>query len=99
MEVLRGWVSARLNGIKVIWTLFERHVQPLKARAHPLYNYSGVKDPTQERTEELSVDVVRRRVVDLVVFGTTIRIEGAPNAFSASFRPSLVSFFLCFRFQ
>ncbi|OEL13862.1 hypothetical protein BAE44_0025119, partial [Dichanthelium oligosanthes] len=53
---------AGLTGIKVLWTLFERRVQPLKARAHPLYRYTGDGDPTRMSPEVLAPVEVRSRV-------------------------------------
>ena len=45
LEVLRGWVSAGLDGIAVLWVMAERHVLPLKWRAHLLCDYFKAKDP------------------------------------------------------
>ncbi|OEL34246.1 hypothetical protein BAE44_0004735, partial [Dichanthelium oligosanthes] len=54
--------AAGLTGVKVLWTFFERRVQPLKARAHPLFRYSGVGDPTRASPEVLEPTEVRSRV-------------------------------------
>lgn len=58
MEVLAGQVSIGLNGVKVLWTMFEQRIQPLKQRVHPLYDYSRVKDLTHKSMEELEANVV-----------------------------------------
>ncbi|OEL35917.1 hypothetical protein BAE44_0003064, partial [Dichanthelium oligosanthes] len=51
-----------LTRVKVLWTFFERRVQPLKARAHPLYRYTGDDDPTRSSPEVLMPVEVRARV-------------------------------------
>ncbi|OEL14343.1 hypothetical protein BAE44_0024638 [Dichanthelium oligosanthes] len=51
-----------LTGVKVLWTLFERRVQPLKARAHPLYQYTGDGDPTRTSPEVLAPAELRSQV-------------------------------------
>lgn len=53
LEVLEGRVLAGLNRVKVLWTMFERWVQPLKQRTHLLCDYTGTEDPTCEVAVEL----------------------------------------------
>ncbi|OEL29829.1 hypothetical protein BAE44_0009152 [Dichanthelium oligosanthes] len=52
--LLREWKGAGLTGVKVMWTFFERRVQPLMARAHPLFRYAGADDPTRMSLDALS---------------------------------------------
>ncbi|OEL13361.1 hypothetical protein BAE44_0025620 [Dichanthelium oligosanthes] len=54
--------KAGLTGVKVLWTFFERRVQPLKARAHPLYRYTGNGNPTRSSRDVLAPVEVRARV-------------------------------------
>jgi hypothetical protein len=54
--------QAGLTGVKVLWTFFERRVQPLKARAHPMFRYTGVGDPTRSSQDLLTPLEVRARV-------------------------------------
>ncbi|OEL37420.1 hypothetical protein BAE44_0001561, partial [Dichanthelium oligosanthes] len=58
--------DAGLTGIKVLWTLFERRIQPLKARARPLFQYSGIGDLTRVSLEVLKPAEVRSRVWMLI---------------------------------
>ncbi|OEL15796.1 hypothetical protein BAE44_0023185, partial [Dichanthelium oligosanthes] len=51
-----------LTGVKVMWTFFERRVQPLMARAHPLFWYTGVGDPMRMSSDVLMSREVRTRV-------------------------------------
>jgi hypothetical protein len=60
--LLRELKDAGLTGVRVMWTFFERRVQPLRARAHPLFRYTGVGDPTRMLPEELSPLEVRTHV-------------------------------------
>ncbi|OEL19760.1 hypothetical protein BAE44_0019221, partial [Dichanthelium oligosanthes] len=51
-----------LTEVKVLWTFFERRVQPLAARAHPLFRYTGAGDSTRTSQEALTLAEVRSRV-------------------------------------
>ncbi|OEL14228.1 hypothetical protein BAE44_0024753 [Dichanthelium oligosanthes] len=62
LALLKELKVTGLTGVKVLWTLFERRVQPLKARAHPLYRYTGDGDPTRTSPEVLAPTEVRSRV-------------------------------------
>ncbi|OEL34627.1 hypothetical protein BAE44_0004354 [Dichanthelium oligosanthes] len=59
---LRLLKDAGLTGVKVLWTFFERRVQPLAARAHTLFRYTGTGDSTRTSQEALSPAEVRSRV-------------------------------------
>ncbi|OEL12676.1 hypothetical protein BAE44_0026305, partial [Dichanthelium oligosanthes] len=62
LALLKELNVAGLTGVKVLWTFFERRVQPLKAQAHPLYRYTGDGDPTRTSPEPLTPGEVRSRV-------------------------------------
>jgi hypothetical protein len=62
LPLLRELKVAGLTGVKVLWTLFERRVQPLKARAHPLYRYTGNGDPMRTSPDLLTPGEVRSQV-------------------------------------
>ncbi|OEL15926.1 hypothetical protein BAE44_0023055, partial [Dichanthelium oligosanthes] len=51
-----------LTGVKVMWSFFERRVQPLMERAHPLFRYAGAGDPTRMSLDVLMLREVRSRV-------------------------------------
>lgn len=76
-------------GSKVLWTLVERHVQPQKKRAHPMYKYSGVGDPTQEKAKEQDVDVVTEWVGALISSRLTISAKSPTTLRTHFWRPSL----------
>ncbi|OEL13435.1 hypothetical protein BAE44_0025546, partial [Dichanthelium oligosanthes] len=62
LDLLEPLKVAGLTGVKVMWTFFERRVQPLMAPAHALYKYAGVKDPTRMSPEVLTSKEVKARV-------------------------------------
>ncbi|OEL30223.1 hypothetical protein BAE44_0008758 [Dichanthelium oligosanthes] len=62
LEVLRRLKGAGLTGVKVLWTFFERRIQPLMARVHPLFRYTGASDPTRMSPDVLMPADVRSRV-------------------------------------
>jgi hypothetical protein len=62
LPLLKELKVAGLTGVKVLWTFFERRVQPLKAREHPLYRYTGDDDPTRMKPERLTPLEIRSRV-------------------------------------
>ncbi|OEL31962.1 hypothetical protein BAE44_0007019, partial [Dichanthelium oligosanthes] len=51
-----------LTGVRVLWTFFERRVQPLVARARPLFRYTGDDDSMRTSREPLTPEEVRSRV-------------------------------------
>ncbi|OEL23053.1 hypothetical protein BAE44_0015928 [Dichanthelium oligosanthes] len=54
--------DAGLTGVKVLWTFFERRVQPLAARVRPLLRYTSAGDPMRTSPELLTPGEVRSRV-------------------------------------
>ncbi|OEL29337.1 hypothetical protein BAE44_0009646 [Dichanthelium oligosanthes] len=62
LALLRPLKDAGLTGVKVLWTFFERRVQPLAARVHPLFRYTGAGDLTRTSLEALPPAEVRSRV-------------------------------------
>jgi hypothetical protein len=66
-------------------------VQPLKRWVTLLCDYSRVKDLARETMEMLEVSEVVKRVRGLVSSRTVVTTECVVEAFSANFRPNLVS--------
>ena len=91
LEILKGQVSASLDGVMVLRVMVERHVVPLKWRAHLLCDYVGAKDPTRKAMEELEDDVIVERIAGLVSTGVIVSIECTVVMFSVSRHPDLVS--------
>ncbi|OEL23857.1 hypothetical protein BAE44_0015124, partial [Dichanthelium oligosanthes] len=51
-----------------------RRVQPLKARAHPLFQYAGATDPTRKLVADLPRSEVKARVVNVLKMGVDIKV-------------------------
>ncbi|OEL31882.1 hypothetical protein BAE44_0007099 [Dichanthelium oligosanthes] len=62
LDLLKPLKAAGLTGVKVMWTFFERRIQPLMARAHAMYRYTGVRDPTRMSPEVMTPGEMRSRV-------------------------------------
>ena len=60
LKILKGEVSAGLNGVTVLRTMVERRVRPLKQRVHLLCDYTGVEDQTRETMEMLEASEVTK---------------------------------------
>jgi hypothetical protein len=70
LEILRipkGRVLVCLNGVEVLQTMVEWHVQPLKLRARLLCDFTGVEDSSQESMETLEASEVTKWVARLVL--------------------------------
>ncbi|OEL30770.1 hypothetical protein BAE44_0008211, partial [Dichanthelium oligosanthes] len=48
------------------WMFFSLRIRPLKARAHPMWEYSDWTDPTRESEEDLPRSEVTAWVADVV---------------------------------
>jgi hypothetical protein len=57
-ELLRMFDRNRLDGPTVVLNFIYRRVQPCKERVHPLYEYSGLGDPTRESAGNLTHEEV-----------------------------------------
>ena len=91
LEILKGWVSAGLDGVVVLRTMIERRVQPLKRRATVLCDYSRVEDPTHNTMEIIEAAKVAKQVRGLVSSRIVVTTECTVEAFLVIFWPKLVS--------
>ncbi|OEL26342.1 hypothetical protein BAE44_0012639 [Dichanthelium oligosanthes] len=62
LELLGLLKNAGLTGVKVLWTFFERRVQPLMVWAHPMFRYTGAGDLMRMSPEVLEQAEVRSRI-------------------------------------
>ncbi|OEL13236.1 hypothetical protein BAE44_0025745 [Dichanthelium oligosanthes] len=74
VKLLRQLKEASLTGVWVLWTFFERRVQPLAARARPLFRYAGDDDSTRTSREPLTPEEVRSRM-----WGVIKRVKDAED--------------------
>src|SRR4051812_29495458 len=54
VEDLQLIPDKEVNDVDIIRTFLKHRVQPLQARAHPMFLYSGRRDPTRVSAEEFS---------------------------------------------
>src|SRR4051812_17707504 len=55
VEDLQLTPEKEVNGVDIIRSFLKRRVQPLKAREHPMFLYSGRRDLTRVSAEEFSM--------------------------------------------
>ncbi|OEL31831.1 hypothetical protein BAE44_0007150, partial [Dichanthelium oligosanthes] len=60
------------------WTFFGLRIQPLKARAHPMWEYSDRTDPTRESEEDLPWPEVASWITDMVLGDATSVFNNHP---------------------
>ena len=51
---LQETVGLEVSGLQIMATFIRRRIQPLQARAHPMWEYTGVEDPTRVSKKEYS---------------------------------------------
>ena len=56
VQLVRGGVT----GMDLLEVFLHRHIQPLQARDHPMWMYSGIEDPTRIHPEEVDEDTVEK---------------------------------------
>ncbi|OEL17502.1 hypothetical protein BAE44_0021479 [Dichanthelium oligosanthes] len=92
LELLRQLKDAGLTGVKVLWTFFERRVQPLAARARPLFRYTGAGDLIRTSPEPLTPGEVRSRVWAVIKRAKAAEDDTAElERHEASLAPELVA--------
>ena len=77
VEDLQLILGKEVNGVDIIHTFLKRRVQPLQARAHPMFLYSGCNDPTRVSTRELSKGDVDGILLPLLKFKADEDIPGS----------------------
>lgn len=89
-----------MSGLAIVASYLHRRVQPLKAREHFGFEYSGAEDPSHMvATTELSDGEVLARLQKILKGASVVPMIGFE--YSASKPPPIVSFvflacFLCF---
>src|SRR3954466_873294 len=68
VEALKMVAEKEVNGVDIIRTFLKRRVQPLQARAHPMFLYTGRYDLARVSAEELSRGDLDRELRPLLKF-------------------------------
>ena len=82
--------AAGLTGVQLSGIFLKRRVQPLQARAEPMWEYKGATDTSRVRVDELSsteLDTFLRYIVKPSAVDTTLAVE----PFSTAHPPPAVS--------
>ncbi|KAM0930451.1 hypothetical protein ACQ4PT_001125 [Festuca glaucescens] len=72
------FLGDEMFGLQVLSTFLKRRVQPLQARAHPMWMYSGVSDPTRVMEEKLSSKELKACIVSLTKLKGANPLPGDP---------------------
>ncbi|KAM0901778.1 hypothetical protein ACQ4PT_019735 [Festuca glaucescens] len=75
---LRDATSKKTFGLQILSTFLKRRIQPLQARVHTMWMYSGASDPTRAMVEELSSKELKTRIVSLTRLKCTDPLPGEP---------------------
>ncbi|OEL12848.1 hypothetical protein BAE44_0026133 [Dichanthelium oligosanthes] len=78
IDELKQLQQEGVTGVGLCCTFFMRRVQPLKARANPLFQYAGPTDPTRELEANLPWLEVKAWVVSMLKMGIDI-VEALNN--------------------
>ena len=76
VEDLQLIPEKEVNGVDIIRTFLERRVQALQERAHPMFLYSGRRDPTRVSAEKISEGDLDRALRSLLKFKAGEKIPG-----------------------
>ena len=76
VEDLQLIPEKEVNGVDIIRTFLERRVQPLQARVHPMFLYSGRRDPTRVSSEKISEVELDKALRALLKFKADEEIPG-----------------------
>ena len=57
---LFGIVNTGVNNMDLLETFLTRRIQPLQARAHPMWLYEGPNDPTRVHPEDVDEETVEQ---------------------------------------
>jgi hypothetical protein len=69
-----------LTAKAVVIAFVFKNIQPLKDRVHPVYVYTGVRDPSQKIDKQISEENTLSRV-DMMLRGVVVNV-GAPRSYS-----------------
>ena len=70
--------QAGLTGVQLSGIFLKRRVQPLQARAEPMWEYKGAADTSRVRKDELSgteLDTFLRNIIKPSAIDTTLAVE------------------------
>ena len=78
IETLRSKVDITTFGLQVTALFVNRQIQPLQARAHPMWEYAGPSDETRTSDEELSRQELRDKLIAITSLTKKDKFEASP---------------------
>jgi hypothetical protein len=90
-KIQQLWATPKkeLSGLQLIRTFIERRIQPLAARAHCMWDYTGHQDPTRFSSDELkeaeitdgvlAVTSLKKKSTVPKIFGTEAFSKSSPR--------------------
>ena len=79
IETLHGKVDITTFGLRVTAMFVNRRVQPLQARAHPMWEYAGPSDETRTSEEELTRQELKDKLVAITSLTRKDKFEASPR--------------------
>jgi hypothetical protein len=76
---LQKTVGKEVAGVQIISTFIRRRVQPLQARAHAMWQYTGAADPTRVHKEKLSTNELETRIRSLTTLTAKDSLTSKPS--------------------
>ena len=80
-----------INGVHLSSVFVHRRIQPLQNRAHPMWEYTGPKDVTRTKADDLSRDEFDTRIHAIVNIPADETPTLASSPFSSENPPKIVS--------
>jgi hypothetical protein len=95
LDRIRVLKQQRLNGLGIVASYLCRRVQPLKAREHYGFEYSGAKDPSRmvlalELTDEEVLEHLKK-----ILKGVSVVLHPVPEYYADNLPPAVSCFFFC----
>ena len=79
IETLRSMVDITTFGLQITALFVNSQIQPLQARAHPMWEYVGPSDETRISGEELSRQELRDKLVTITSLTKKDKFEASPR--------------------
>ena len=85
-----GQMHNNLNKLGVAINFVLRQIQPSKERVHPMYEYTGDEDTTQEASKKINKDDAYVHLLELFSSNTKLSNTGQQKAYNIMIPPPLV---------
>ena len=82
-----------VSGVGVVGNFIGQRTQPIKDRVHPVYEYSGLEDPTRESPDPWGIKALNDRVSSLFQNDVNVKDAPRPAGYTLKNLPDQVCFF------